>query len=532
MEIQETFLYFKTISAFNQAKQNIKKTSIAFIEETQQIYTHDVFYSLTQEELQTLINNSILNYVNDKVVGPAQSVSGNIPVFNGTTGKIISDSGFTIASSVPSDAKFTDTTYEVATQEQAGLMSAEDKVKLDELLNEDYIEQLLTSNRFSAFIVENITINGETYLAGTTVDVLVPDVENFILEPTSDSSIYALYAYPGALSWRSWMEGVQIFSGIIFDMNDINTYIKWSQYNQGEYHVQYAQYSNCIFWSDNPFILSPLEQRTNYTLYNSNEMPLCYSTIPDNTFKSFYCAYGVTNDPNWANSLYRNSFAIQTAATQVFSYYGMQTIGVYNMDSPYFNITLPTDCRGLMFYATAIENAGVFDAALTTTFGAKSGSWRDAFANCYALTNLFIKNLKTSINLSWSPINSDSLDFMLTEAANTSKITIYLSPYTYHRLSDAQKQLAQSKNITLELISTNIQNDPRLGILTVIGDGTKYLTNDGTYKDIEEYTLPIASSTLGGVKTTSTVTDNTDLTACPIIDGVPYYQEGWQWLEL
>jgi hypothetical protein len=38
------------------------------------------------------------------------------------------------------------------------------------------------------------------------------------------------------------------------------------------------------------------------------------------------------------------------------------------------------------------------------------------------------------------------------------------------------------------------------------------------------YTLPTASSsTLGGVKTTSTVTSTSGLTACPIISGVPYY---------
>ena len=39
------------------------------------------------------------------------------------------------------------------------------------------------------------------------------------------------------------------------------------------------------------------------------------------------------------------------------------------------------------------------------------------------------------------------------------------------------------------------------------------------------YTLPTASSTLGGVKTTSTVSAITGLTACPIIDGVVYYKD-------
>lgn len=39
------------------------------------------------------------------------------------------------------------------------------------------------------------------------------------------------------------------------------------------------------------------------------------------------------------------------------------------------------------------------------------------------------------------------------------------------------------------------------------------------------YTLPTAGSTLGGVKTTSTVSSASGLTACPIIGGVPYYKD-------
>ena len=40
-----------------------------------------------------------------------------------------------------------------------------------------------------------------------------------------------------------------------------------------------------------------------------------------------------------------------------------------------------------------------------------------------------------------------------------------------------------------------------------------------------KYTLPTAGSSLGGVKTTSTVTSTSGLTACPIISGVPYYKD-------
>ena len=127
------------------------------------------------------------------------------------------------------------------------------------------------------------------------------------------------------------------------------------------------------------------------------------------------------------------------------------------MDASYFNITLPKDCRGLMYGEGNILNAGIFDAINVTNFGAKSGSWRDAFGLCHMLKNLYIKNLKVNINVSWSPINQQSLNYILENSANTSTITITLSPYTYMRLTDSNKTLAEQKNIILELNESNSQ---------------------------------------------------------------------------
>ena len=73
------------------------------------------------------------------------------------------------------------------------------------------------------------------------------------------------------------------------------------------------------------------------------------------------------------------------------------------------------------------------------------------------LKNLYIKNLKVNINVSWSPINQQSLNYILENSANTSTITITLSPYTYMRLTDSNKTLAEQKNIILELNESNSQ---------------------------------------------------------------------------
>jgi hypothetical protein len=363
--------------------------------------------------------------------------------------------------------------------------TAEEKERLSNAILHTEIEDLyktLSSNTVLGFYcIEDVTIitNGilKIYPANSNVEVKFVEGDTFEIIPTSNNSILQLNAFPGALgTYYPWLEGVKQFSNILFDMNPEDMYTKWNKGNQGEYQVQYAQYTNCIFWSDNPYI-SDVAKRTNYTLYYSSQLPLCYSTIPNNTFKSFYLAFNANTDPNWSNSAYRDSFANATWATQVFSYYGARTIGIFGHDNSSFNITLPKDCRGLMYAATAIENAGTFDAVNTTNFGAKSGSWRDAFGSCSSLRNLYIKNLKVNLNVSWSPLNYDSIYFIISKAANTNAITISVSPYTYNLLGPSDFELAASKNITIELLSSNYIEDKRLSAIANKIDETNTITS-------------------------------------------------------
>ena len=353
----------------------------------------------------------------------------------------------------------------------------------DKYASKEYVtnlyQKLNTNTVLGFYCIEDVTIitNGVSavYPANSNIEIKFIEGDVFEIVPTSNNSILTLNAFPGALgTFYPWLEGVKQFSNILFDMNSEDMYTKWNQGNQGAYQVQYAQYLNCIFWSDNPYI-SDVAKRTNYTLYYSSQLPLCYSSIPDNTFKSFYLAFNVNSDPNWGNQAYRDSFAKATWATQVFSYYGARTIGIFGHDHPNFNITLPKDCRGLMYAATAIENAGTFDAINVTNFGAKSGSWRDAFGSCSSLRNLYIKNLKVSLNVSWSPLNYESIYFIISEAANTNAITISVSPYTYNLLSQSDFELAASKNITIELLTTNYVEDRRLNTIADKADKTEVL---------------------------------------------------------
>ncbi len=317
------------------------------------------------------------------------------------------------------------------------------------------------------FGIEPVTVkvgDVEYYCEANQVSTVFVGDEDFEIIPTSNNSIQSLLGYPIPLTWFDWLEGVEVFDSIVFDMNELDTYHHWIQYYQGNYHVQKAQYSNCVFWSDKPYTHSPFEERTNYTIYYSSQLPLCYSQIPENTYKPFYLSYGVNSDPNWRNPDYVNSYSLVSGATQTFSYYGATAIGIFDMAVDV--ITLPKDCRGLMYHAPAITHAGVFDASKTTNFGAKKGSWQEAFGDCISLTSLYIQNLKTSINISWSPVNADSIEFIVNNAINTSTITISVSPYTWNIISDELIATAKAKNINIVLLEGNMPNDKRWGKLS------------------------------------------------------------------
>ena len=53
--------------------------------------------------------------IDGAVTGPSTSTANHVATFDGATGKVVKDSGYTIETSVPANAVFTDTTYEAIT---------------------------------------------------------------------------------------------------------------------------------------------------------------------------------------------------------------------------------------------------------------------------------------------------------------------------------------------------------------------------------------------------------------------------------
>ena len=105
-----------------------------------------------------------------------------------------------------------------------------------------------------------------------------------------------------------------------------------------------------------------------------------------------------------------------------------------------------------------------------------------------------------------------------TTAAGTSGLTPAPAKGAANRYlrSDGTWQVPPDTNTTYSAATTSAA-----GLMSA-SDKTKL---DSVASGANNYTLPTASTTLGGVKTTSTVTATTGLTASPIINGVVYYKD-------
>lgn len=104
------------------------------------------------------------------VTGPAASVAAHVVVFDGTSGKRIKDSGFTIAASVPANAKFTDTTYNAATDAADGLLTASLHKKLVGI--EEGADKTDTANVKAAGAFMTATNTADDIADGTTKVVM------------------------------------------------------------------------------------------------------------------------------------------------------------------------------------------------------------------------------------------------------------------------------------------------------------------------------------------------------------------------
>lgn len=124
-------------------------------------------------------------------------------------------------------------------------------------------------------------------------------------------------------------------------------------------------------------------------------------------------------------------------------------------------------------------------------------------------------NADTATNVAWSGVTSKPSYY---DAKAIKGITRSGTTFTYTCMDGTTGTFTQQDNNTTYSAATQSAQ----GLMSA-ADKKKL---DGIATGANAYTLPTASSsTLGGVKTTSTVTSTSGLTACPIIGGVPYYKD-------
>lgn len=107
------------------------------------------------------------------VTGPSASVAAHVVVFDGTSGKRIKDSGFTIGCSVPANAKFTDTTYNAATDAADGLLTASLHKKLVGI--EENAQKVTTARVKAAGAFMPADDNADSIVDGTTKKLMTAD---------------------------------------------------------------------------------------------------------------------------------------------------------------------------------------------------------------------------------------------------------------------------------------------------------------------------------------------------------------------
>lgn len=196
--------------------------------------------------------------IDGAVTGPASSTDAHVVVFNGATGKVIKDSGFTIAKSVPSNAVFTDTHY--TTHLYAGSGTAANAATTNGNTKLTVVDNTTTRN--------SVTIKGT---GGTTVTsdangvVTINSVNktskwfNFYAPSKVDNAFYFIISPIGASTATS--------SGTCYSI-EINAVV---QSSPGNYIVSNTKFVTCCVWYG-----SNVGLRITYPVYSNSRISIYY----------------------------------------------------------------------------------------------------------------------------------------------------------------------------------------------------------------------------------------------------------------
>lgn len=125
----------------------------------------DMIICLTDGSTSTAATWTVVQTnIDGAVTGPSSSTDSHVATFNGSTGKVVKDSGFTIGKSVPSNAVFTDTHY--TTNIYAGSGTA--------------ANASTTNGNTKVTIADNTTVRGSVTIKGTGATTVTSDASGVV----------------------------------------------------------------------------------------------------------------------------------------------------------------------------------------------------------------------------------------------------------------------------------------------------------------------------------------------------------------
>lgn len=155
---------------------------------------------------------SLSTVVDGKASKAANAINGHIASLDANGN--LTDSGYTIATSVPANAVFTDTTYSAATQSADGLMSSTDKAKLDGL-------ESCTS------LIEEVSGTTPSITGQPNVRYVCGEVSTISITPPSSGTIdvffesgstAAVLNVPNTVKFPAWFDTTELNVNTVYEI--------------------------------------------------------------------------------------------------------------------------------------------------------------------------------------------------------------------------------------------------------------------------------------------------------------------------
>lgn len=196
--------------------------------------------------------------IDGAVTGPASSTDAHVAVFNGATGKVIKDSGFTIAKSVPSNAVFTDTHY--TTHLYAGSGTAANAAT--------------TNGNTKLTVVDNTTTRNSVTIKGTGGTTVTSDANGVVtIDSVNKNSKWFNFNAPGKVDDALYFiispigTSTATGSGTCYSI-EINAVV---QSSPGVYIVSNAKFVTWCYWYGDTAGI-----RITYPVYSNSRIPIYY----------------------------------------------------------------------------------------------------------------------------------------------------------------------------------------------------------------------------------------------------------------